>query len=81
MDAEDLARLTPDGPATLLWCGPRRFSADALEARRDFARLSDAIDFVLSELPLGPRLTTWLISGNRLLPPERVAELSIQLAA
>jgi hypothetical protein len=81
MDAEDLAPITPDQPATLLWCAGRRFSAERLEARRDFARLSEAVAFVTSELPLGRRLTAWVISGSRLIPPERVAELSVRLAA
>src|SRR3954454_22061269 len=77
---EDLETLTPDQPATLLWCG-KRFAADRLEARRDFTRLADGVTFVTSDLPLGRRLTTWVISGSRLIPPEHVADLSHRMAA
>jgi hypothetical protein len=81
MNIEDLAQLACDEPATLLWCGGERFAADALGARRDFGRLDDALKFIVSELPLGRRLTAWTITGNRLIPPEGNAALWESLAA
>ena len=81
MNIEDLAQLAPDEPATLLWCGGRKFAADALGTRRDFGRLDEALEFIVSELPLGSRLTTWTIAGNRLIPPEGNAALWERLAA
>ena len=81
MNIEDLTQLAPDEPATLLWCGGEKFAADAVGTRRDFGRLQDALNFIVSELPLGRRLTAWTISGNRLIPPEVNAVLWERLAA
>ena len=81
MSIEDLAQLAPDEPATLLWSAGQRFAADALGTRRDFKRLDEALDFIVSELPLGCRLTAWTIAGNRLIPPEGNAALWERLAA
>jgi hypothetical protein len=81
MSIEDLAQLAADEPATLLWCGGQTFAADALGTRRDFGRLDDALNFIVSELPLGRRLTAWTIAGNRLISPEGNAALWERLAA
>jgi hypothetical protein len=81
MNIEDLTQLAPDEPATLLWCGGEKFAPDAVGTRRDFGSLEDALKFIVSELPLGRRLTAWTISGNRLIPPEANAVLWERLAA
>jgi hypothetical protein len=81
MYSEDMTELAADEPATLLWCGGQKFAADALGTRRDFGRLDEALQFIVSELPLGRRLTAWTITANRLIPPEGNAALWERLAA
>ena len=78
MKIDTIEQLVPDEPATVLWCG-KEFTFDELWARRDFARLDEAVRFESTQLPLGVRCTAWMISASVLIPPHGVAALADSL--
>ena len=45
------------------------------EGKLTEARLDDALRFLSNDVPVGRRHTAWLITSNRLVPPEGIEEL------
>ena len=65
--------LSADQPATLIW---RNVDAPEVDARRDFARLTDALAFLDKALPLGCKATACIITSSCFVGPEHVPELA-----
>ena len=77
--AMDIATLSPDAPATLLLSSRASFERDVLDLRRDFERLDEALAYLASYVAVGRRHTAWLITQERLIPPEQVLRLRDKL--
>lgn len=67
--------LPGDNPASVLWCDGECCDVEEPRLRVDFERFDDALRFIRSEMPLGRRHTVWVITADRLLPPEQVRDL------
>lgn len=67
--------LPGDNPASVLWCDGDCCALEEPRLRVDFERVDDALRFIRSEMPLGRRHTVWVITADRLLPPEQVRDL------
>ena len=67
--------LRGDNPASVLWCDGECCDVEEPRLRVDFERLDEALRFIRSEMPLGRRHTVWVITADRLLPPEQVRDL------